>query len=118
MKIISKNKEEETLSNNKLIATFMGKSDEHRFLFDQLNTKALYHVSYDWLMPVVEKISNTRITESQWIGFEIVANGYVRISGTGEKIMYNCSVEGSTLTATYKAAVDFIKLYNERTKIK
>jgi len=48
----------EILEGNKLISTFMGKEDEHRFLFDHLNTKALYHISWDWLMPVVEKIEN------------------------------------------------------------
>lgn len=124
-----------TIENNKLIAEFMGwdivekytrmfgygggyvsKGHEDADLKVSLykNTKgSLFHkrdlkfnISWDWLMPVVEKIEST-----QPEGYNTLIEGA------------NCWIEtepisfegmGKTkLEATYKAVVEFIKWYNE-----
>ena len=77
--------------NNKLVAEFMGDTfypevqhwyDSHgSFIGDALK----YHTSWDWLMPVVEKIENI----------------------SGELIL------STNLENTYPEVVEFIKQYND-----
>jgi hypothetical protein len=105
--------------NNKLIAEFMGADFNDKGMtricgkfglerVSALNLK--YHTSWDWLMPVVEKI------ESLKYRVEISHNGCLieshkdldtaRInSGIGE-------IEPTKLKATYKAVVGFINQNN------
>jgi hypothetical protein len=78
-----------------------------------------YHSSWDWLIPVVEKAMNLRVkspaTYNPELMFRIeIVNGYTEIKGTGEKIFYNSSAEGSMLKATYKAVYQFIQWYNNQ----
>ena len=61
-----------------------------------------YHESWDWLMPVVDKIENLKYS------VEIVGN-YCKISHI------QCS-QHSKILATYKAIAEFIKWYNEKLK--
>lgn len=87
----------------------MGKDDDHRFLIDDKNNgRLLYHLSWDWLMPVVQKIRGMNTD------FVISAGNNVVISvddGTGyfDKVR----VEGNDIVAVNKACVNFIKWYNE-----
>ena len=113
--------EKEILANNYLIKSFMGKDDEHRFLFDQLSTKALYHLSYDWLMPVCKKIYS--------LGYDVDINSNLRrinMWKTDEGFVndvpdYSSEFRGNKshnkdLTDTeclFLALVEFIKWYNE-----
>lgn len=87
----------------------MGKDDDHRFLIDDTNNgRLLYHLSWDWLMPVVQKIRGMNTD------FVISAGNNVVISvddGTGyfDKVR----VEDTDHCAVYKACVNFIKWYND-----
>ena len=100
------------MENNKLIAEFMGMkySDERSFNDGEwthsIKSLSKFETSWDWLMPVVEKI------ESLKYRVEISHNGCLieshkdldtaRInSGIGE-------IEPTKLKATYKAVVGFI----------
>lgn len=93
-----------------------GKSAVDRFLVGGLK----YSLSWDALMPVVEKIGNLVLKSSasynapMMFRIEIV-NGYTKIEGAGQSIFYNSSVEGSMLNATYKAVIEFINWYNQQT---
>lgn len=73
------------------------------------------HLSWNQLMPVVEKIQSIEITPPpnyQGYRIEIVVRGYVRISGFPmPTITTNVSSEGGLLPAVYKAVVEFIKWY-------
>lgn len=138
----------EILEGNKLIAEFMGwqepsleykikwcgvKTEERLkkineeyipYLIKEKNSEPLfkdslrYHSSWDWLMPVVEKIAELDIAYR--VG--IVLIGYVKINGFQmPPIVKNVSREGSLinptwLNATWLAVVEFINWYNDNGK--
>ncbi len=80
-----------------------------------------YHSSWDWLMPVVEKIPTIVIKSTVSYNsdysprIEIVPSGYVKINDIKDTpIFRNVSVEKSFITATWKAVIDFIIWYNNQ----
>ena len=107
------------MKSNKLIAEFMGLETIDRCYFEHLTKEGdrelthhillKYHTSWDWLMPVVDKIEsftddnklckyNVNI-EQWWV--EIIDNQ------TSDEIVF---VDGDDkILATYKAVVEFIK---------
>lgn len=127
---------EEIIEGNKLIAEFdggvlqadaVGHLKRNIFFRDMkiglhlYNAEMLsYHSSWDWLMPVVEKIQNIDIKAApNYEGYriEIVVQGYVKISGFPMPAIFaNVSKEGSLIAAIYKAIVEFIKWYNQTKK--
>lgn len=101
-----------TEGNNRMIAEFMGASG-----FDMLGEKVepKYHTSWDWLMPVVEKIESIKNEH----GFTYS----VRMSGkfcTVESVNYSMidmqlkGAGNTKLQATYQAVVQFIEWYNKQ----
>lgn len=99
------------MTDNELIAEFMGavKSQDYGvcgwmgYWINQGDPSATdvremrYHQSWDWLMPVVEKINTLR--------------HFGNIDATDRKRMYGVSIF-DTQTTVYKAVVEFIKWYN------
>ncbi|MCP3682375.1 MAG: hypothetical protein GY861_06755 [bacterium] len=83
--------------NNKLIAEFMGKEIYQHY------HESNYHSSWNWLMPVVDKIED--------MGCEVViTNGECTISGND----YYVEIIGKNRRgATYDAVVEFINQYNK-----
>ena len=73
-----------------------------------------YHNSWDWLMPVVEKIESL---EDKYDYFTVNISGgnnpYIE-SSTGELIADIAGFELTKIQATYKAVVEFIKWYNKQ----
>jgi len=70
-----------------------------------------FHTSWDWLMPVVEKIESLRDANGDAYRFTIdMCNA--QIEGTHIEIIGGAY----KLNTTYKAVVEFIKTYN-RTKL-
>lgn len=100
----------ETNEGNKLIRIFMGKDDDHRFLIDDSNNgRLLYHLSWDWLIPVVEKIR--RMNTDFVISFD---NNVVVSVDDGTAYFDKVRVEEKiNIISAYKACVNFIKWYNE-----
>ena len=121
--------EKEIIENNKLIAEFMGAKmvvENYNGIniieFPDKSTKDLrelkYHLSWDWLMQVVEKIENLQeITNGFGFLFQI-DNWSVNIKNlfTGEFVVHNnpktCRLH-SKFESVYKSTVEFIKLYNQ-----
>jgi hypothetical protein len=119
--------------NNRMIAEFMGGKFHGQSLVEinknevwlpihgicrlDLNGKKLnYHSSWDWLMPVVEKIENLEYINREGrfnlgsVNFEENYTAYVIDNGVGL-----IQEEGETkLHATYQAVVQFIEWYNEQ----
>ena len=67
--------------------------------FDEL----LFDKSWDWLMPVVDKIENETSTTFN------IENDNVHISGDFKLSIF----EHSKIESVYKAVVEFIKYYNK-----
>ena len=118
--------------DNKLIAEFMGftKDSENLYLIDDYSLRSdgehqatyvnemKFHSSWEWLMPVVEKIEETEVNgdyASMIIkqgSCEIEMFEYRKEQKDGEKLRV-FFFQGSKIEATYKAVVEFIKWYNE-----
>ena len=71
-----------------------------------------YDISWDWLMPVVEKIE----TMSYRTSISTYSTLIERVSKDGDPIIYFPTSSGDSFKreATYKAVVDFIKWHNEQ----
>lgn len=131
--------EEKIIGGNRLIAEFVGlKTWQNKntkavvvWIADNISTSlrewAKWNSSWDWLMPVIEKIS--RIEYERWEEIEVdgekvtvIETAYPRTFGminhkTGNPMVRinRCPVfEGSTLIeAAWLAVVDFITVYNQ-----
>ena len=92
------------MKENKLIAEFLGKDHE----LNQCIAAPNFHKSWDWLMPVVEKIEN--------LGYEFfIVEDRVKVShNTDHSIETIIDLTSrSKLNATYNAVVEFINQYNK-----
>ena len=95
------------MENNKLIAEFM----DVNLIEGQLGD---YHNSWDWLMPVVERIRG--LEEGMLVErIDIMPNDGVAIhySHPPKMIVVDTSKRVNTLNATYQAVVEFIKQLNK-----
>ena len=86
------------MENNKLIAEFMGIKSTNGLVFQDANTKEFhaikYHTSWDWLMPVVQKIED-------YLSDNVGKVGY-----------FDDGLISNDIEVRHKAVVDFIKQYN------
>jgi hypothetical protein len=99
--------------NNALIAQFMGveKGKHTHFMVEPFSLESYdteddlkYDISWDWLMPVVEKIESLRDVNGNAYRFTIdMCNA--QIEGTHIEIIGGAY----KLNTTYKAVVEFIK---------
>lgn len=108
---------------NKLIAEFMGNKPDGTIYVNQYHNfptegsvvaeELLYHESWDWLMPVVEKIESegfkTRICFDDFGQWMQIHFG-LKIVDTKETKVVN--IGGSKLENTYNSVIEFIKLWN------
>jgi hypothetical protein len=108
------------MEDNILIAEFMGFDpitekyfedngfeNEKQMIIDTSSCK--YSTSWDWLMPVVEKIEKEGFKstiENQWAGFDGCTD---ENDGLWIDSKTPCNTK---LEATYKAVVEFIQWYN------
>ena len=129
--------EKEIMESNLLIAEFMGwrKDSTHGWLAKNEidawqyrdNYYFKYYVSWDWLMPVVEKIETIKTPSSETIKVIVGDNkSCVISSGTlatdGEVEILYCldksfDKSSSKIKATWRAVVEFIKWNNSQTAV-
>jgi hypothetical protein len=96
------------MKDNKLIAEFMN----HEYRCDAHGNT--YNNSWDWLMPVVEKIEDIECkeTSTDLVGYHLydieIRQNVTTIHGTNIE-----ETAGDKLFNTYNAVVEFIKEYND-----
>lgn len=101
----------QTATDNELIAQFMGLPlyrDEVMFTGGTRKVpfqKWQYHTSWDWLMPVVEKIETLGF-------FFIIKSTYVEVNRLYDPVTVSCADGESKIQAVYKVVIEFIKWYN------
>lgn len=116
------------MDDNKLIAEFMGRCGKEYPNMYWVNIEGIYwttienmkfNTSWDWLMPVVEKIEAVErtvvsITYKQCV---IIDENYADLSKSKEyrkeRFEEIWVEDNNKLEATYKAVVEFIKWYNK-----
>jgi hypothetical protein len=85
------------MKDNKLIAEFMWK---HSIALDV--TDAKYHESWDWLMPVIQKVNEVS-------GYDDYNTDRLHI----QRVLDDCINENAVgIDSVHKAVVEFIKKYN------
>lgn len=81
---------------------------------EYLNQWAKYHSSWDWLMPVVEKIPTLNPDKGKlWFEYKIIRAHCLIWSNRGDEWKNN---GGTTISATFKTVIDFITWYNTQPK--
>lgn len=104
-------------TDNELIAEFMG---DEAMWFKHGKTKIrLYDTSWDWLMPVVEKIETLRYDTGICgvvINGEKLTEVIISPQVKNDKIEVHYRTGEPKIICTYKAVVAFIKWYNEQNK--
>lgn len=106
-------------TDNELIAEFMGLK-EHKGSYYFINKEEWipdveleYHKSWDWLMPVVEKIENFIFDENNSYNVTIGSTNYCVIQDSnGDTIEIIKDNGKSKLETTYQAVVEFINQHN------
>lgn len=122
----------EILEGNRLIADFIKMTvDDDGIVyvddkfFDELEdnyyeesdfpyNEYLFHKSWNWLMPVVEKIESLEFGEHEYFTVNIVGgnNSYIE-SSTGELITEIMGRDRSKIFTVWTAVIEFIKWYND-----
>lgn len=110
--------QEEINEGNKLIAGFMGghENPQHKWYNVIQGDKGYrmiqdfkFHSSWDWIMPVVEKIHiNKLVTEVS------IRPGRTRIWLKSSFIQSPMKAENNSITECWLVVVDFIKWHNEQ----
>ena len=106
--------------DNVLIAEFMGITPNEEGVYQVSKHKGYdvenlqYHTSWDWLMPVVEKIEEDERYNIDILQYGTIISsntkeqGYLEIVNNVADISFDNKIEH-----TYKAVVQFIKYYNQ-----
>lgn len=121
MNNIKKTNTMETQQNNKLIRDFIPELEVKFCDYNGeilINIKELsinnleFHKSWDWLMPVIEKIES--------LGYFVMINKWTSVyedekrRTIGDLNFLINKEKGSKIENTYKAVVEFIKWYNNK----
>lgn len=110
--------DEEIIAGNKLIAEFIG----YKYLHPSgdYSCELRYHSSWNWLMPVIEKIGKDYTVKITWTadgstdGYDVT---YIERPDVFDKELADFGGFGP-LTNTWKCAVKFIEWHNQKFKNK
>lgn len=107
----------DTIASNALIAEFLGYFEtETGYYYNHDLEKGfaknsdVYLTSWDWLMPVVEKIEGlSKAGETYMVSITKIS---VRISFKGSRLV-DLPIDDTKIEAVYNAVIEFIKCYNQ-----
>ena len=121
---------EDIIEGNKLIAEFMGTKRGTRYLDEDVSvsgqfemlcsaSELQYHISWDWLMPVVERIMDLCDKQTTFICHRF----FIGVSSVNIKIedmqrnfhQFDAYIinRSSRISAVYQVCVEFIEWYNK-----
>jgi hypothetical protein len=117
---------EEILEGNKLIVKFIEAEYLNDFNYpeeneigwysangDYMGNDLIFHSSWNWLMPVVERIQHLEDEIPVRIDFQIHLLGAVELHINHKRVFGMSAFEpGTLINAVYGGVVDFIKWYN------
>ena len=112
-------------TNNKIIAEFMGATltKDLQIMYpvyegDSSYVKDLkYHLDWNWLMEVVEKIESLpTMKDNGNFFFEIHQDSVTVFNSTRMDIIIEVIGQGSRINNTYQAVIEFIQWYNKQNK--
>jgi len=119
-------KQEEIISGNKLLAKFMELNDGWVFC-EKDDTQGhgftKYDISWNWLMPVVEKIEKigyhisiigTPTLSHKWAMYKVIIQTATFKENIITKVESDYSNNESKISTIYKGVVEFIKWYNKK----
>jgi hypothetical protein len=106
--------------NNRIIAEFMGfyGNPKTKEPITSIEKDSKYHLSWDWLMPVVDKIEDFQdgedgdLMRGHLYNFRIEQYFVYILDGESMDVIIEMNGD-SKLDATYNAVVEFIKSYNK-----
>lgn len=77
-------------NNNKVIAEFMGLNIDKGVQADYMEHELKYHTSWDWLMPVIEKIQNIFVDnpELDWQLYDDIRFSIPYLEDTYNMVLY------------------------------
>lgn len=109
--------ESQITENNKLIAEFMGTNTKNPAFHKHGIKLCKYDSSWDWLMPVVDKIER--------LGYVFISDSAIRIidfnkrGPTGFLIAFSslATLDQTRMNATYTSCLQFINWYNQNKDI-
>lgn len=118
----------EIIENNRLIAEFIGRCGKHNknlYTFKGIDkvlkddiwynlSEAKFHSSWDWLMPVVDKIESLTFYANQTAKVCIKKN-YASITIGIELFTEHYNFD-TKIECLYHSVIEFIKWYNEKNK--
>ena len=88
---------------------------EDKKLYDDWEYNLSYHLDWNLLMPVVEKIQHLDNQYKVCVDFKIELMGSVELWIDHKRIFgMSAFEEGTLINAVYQAVVEFIKWYNEK----
>lgn len=111
------------MENSVLIAIFDGWKKDESFKDNvyrkgnriELDSTFKYHKSWDWLMPVIDKINNLGYSyRIDYTGTNIsMLNSDFEVVSIANKIVNTQEKADNRIIVTYLAVVEFIKWYNK-----
>lgn len=109
------------IENNKLIAEFMGLkmyTDGISWFDKSFNSLKKYHKSWDWLMPVIEKIEESCSTTLHFYSVKSMSieNYHFEILGCANDFE-NTTHGDNKIKVVYDNVIKFIKWYNKNKQI-
>ncbi len=102
------------MKENELIAEFMGYEVKHNKCYspkynDGTIAPMQFHSSWDWLMPVIEKIETLEYTFEK--NYQRIDKDWQSLIVKGNDILYQ-EFNDDSLKSSYYVLVEFVKQYN------
>lgn len=110
--------ERQLMPNGKMFGIKRGSLKEHENWFNIVNVEDLkYHSSWDWLMPVIEKIEEIGKRPGIYGKEVIIHSQYTSVGNYGPNYIVQTTTDDTDkIGATWQTVIKFIQWYNSQKK--